>query len=66
MSLPCENCISRMQLMANKKNYRIQNILYSDEQGEIISISLNKLEKTIQKHRSRYYRIQERTNTNNV
>ena len=54
MSMPCESCIRRMQPIANKKNYRIRNILYSNENGEIISIPYRNLESIMHKHKTRF------------
>ena len=54
-SKPCQNCIERMETMPNKKGYKIRNIYYSGENGDIIKTTLNKL-KCEAPHYSKYYR----------
>jgi hypothetical protein len=54
-SKPCANCIHMMKIMPQKKGYKIKNIYYSDDQGNIVKSSLNILEKEEQ-HYSRFYR----------
>lgn len=43
-SKPCANCIEIMRLLPEKKGYRIKNIFYSDENGNIIKSNLKNLE----------------------
>jgi hypothetical protein len=43
MSKPCLNCIKKMQFLPSKKGYKIQNIYYSDEEGEISQIKLSNI-----------------------
>lgn len=54
-SKPCANCIQTMKTLPEKKGYRIKNIYYSNDNGVIVKISLNNLEKE-ELHYSRYYR----------
>lgn len=54
-SKPCTNCIQNMKTMPQKKGYKIRNIYYSDDKGNIIKSSLNILENEEQ-HFSRFYR----------
>ena len=58
-SKPCSNCIKIMNIIPEKKGYKIQNIYYSDSEGNIIKTTLNNLEKD-EKHYSRYYRNSKR------
>ena len=54
-SKPCNNCIRIMELIPERKGYKIQNIYYSNEEGNIIKTTLNIL-KNEEQHYSRYYR----------
>ncbi len=54
-SKPCDNCIKMMNIIPEKKGYKIQNIYYSDNDGNIIKTTLNNL-KNEEPHYSRYYR----------
>ena len=54
-SKPCNNCIKIMETIPERKGYKIQNIYYSDDKGNIIKTSLNIL-KNEEHHYSRYYR----------
>jgi len=54
-SKPCANCIQNMRILPEKKGYKIRNIYYSNDNGEIIKSSLNNLEKE-ELHYSRFYR----------
>ena len=54
-SKPCANCIETMRVLPQKKGYRIRNIYYSNENGEIIKSSLQNLEKE-ELHYSRFFR----------
>jgi hypothetical protein len=54
-SKPCANCILMMRSFPPKKGYKIRNIYYSDDCGNIVKSSLNILEKEEQ-HYSRFYR----------
>lgn len=54
-SKPCNNCIKIMEIIPEKKGYKLQNIYYSDDKGNIIKTSLNTL-KNEEKHYSRYYK----------
>ncbi len=54
-SKPCANCIENMKVLPEKKGYRIRNIYYSNENGEIVKSSLKNLEKE-ELHYSRFFR----------
>lgn len=54
-SKPCNNCIEAMQKIPEKKGYKIENIYYSDENGNIIKTNLKKLDSE-DKHYSKYFR----------
>lgn len=54
-SKPCAKCIQTMKILPEKKGYKIKNIYYSNDNGEIVKSSLNNLEKE-DLHYSRYYR----------
>jgi hypothetical protein len=54
-SKPCANCIKNMKLLPEKKGYKIRNIYYSDDNGEIVKSSLKNLEKE-DLHYSRFFR----------
>ena len=54
-SKPCINCINMMKILPIKLGYKIQNIYYSNENGEIIKTSLTSLDNE-DKHYSRFYR----------
>ena len=54
-SKPCINCINMMKTLPIKLGYKIQNIYYSNENGEIIKTSLASLDNE-DKHYSRFYR----------
>lgn len=54
-SKPCANCIKIMKSLPEKKGYRIKNIYYSNENGEILKNSLLNLEKE-ELHYSRFFR----------
>lgn len=43
MSKPCLNCVKKLQFLPSKKGYKIQNIYYSDEDGEISQIKLSNI-----------------------
>ena len=54
-SKPCSNCIETMKTLPQKKGYKIENLYYSDEEGNIIKTTLNKLDSE-EKHYSKYFR----------
>jgi hypothetical protein len=54
-SKPCNTCIKIMNDIPPKKGYKIQNIYYSDTDGNIVKTNLFKLMNTEQ-HYSRFYR----------
>jgi hypothetical protein len=56
MSKPCSKCISDMSIYPKRKGYAINNIYYSNEDGEIIRTNLVSLIDEDDKHVSRYYR----------
>jgi cytidine deaminase len=54
-SKPCNNCIETMKILPQKKGYKIENIYYSNEEGNIIKTNLKKLDLE-EKHYSKYYK----------
>jgi cytidine deaminase len=54
-SKPCSNCIKIMNTIPEKKGYKIQNIYYSNSDGNIVKTNLTNLLNEEQ-HYSRYYR----------
>ena len=58
-SKPCGNCLEIMTNLPIKKGYKIQNVYYSDSEGNIIKQSLTELNNE-EKHYSRYYTQRQR------
>lgn len=54
-SKPCANCIETIKTLPEKKGYRIKNIYYSGDNGEIIKSSIKTLENE-ELHYSRFFR----------
>ena len=54
-SKPCINCINIMKTMPAKKGYKINEIYYSNGEGNIIQTTLDDLDNE-EKHYSRFYR----------
>jgi cytidine deaminase len=54
-SKPCANCIKTMKTLPEKKGYRIKNIYYSNENGDIVKSNIKKLENE-ELHYSRFFR----------
>jgi cytidine deaminase len=54
-SKPCINCIETMKNLPDKLGYKIQKVFYSDGSGNIVKISLKKLENE-EKHMSKFYK----------
>ncbi len=54
-SKPCANCMENIKNLPQKRGYRIRNVYYSNEKGEIVKNSLRKLEKE-ELHHSRFFR----------
>lgn len=54
-SKPCENCIKNMKVLPEKKGYRITNIYFSNENGDIVKSNIKSLEKE-ELHYSRFFR----------
>jgi hypothetical protein len=54
-SKPCANCIECMKNAPLLKGYKIQNVYYSDENGNVIKTNLTKLDSE-EKHYTRYYK----------
>jgi hypothetical protein len=52
-SKPCQMCINSMRRLPQKHGYRIKNVHYTDSDGHIHSVSLDKIESD---HKSRFYR----------
>ena len=42
-SKPCSNCIKIIDCIPEKKGYKIKNIYYSDNEGNIVKTTLNNL-----------------------
>jgi hypothetical protein len=55
MSKPCINCVQTMKIYPISKGYKINNIYYSDNNGNIIKTNLKSLENSEQ-HLSKFYR----------
>jgi cytidine deaminase len=58
-SKPCSNCIEIMKNVPIKKGYKIQNVYYSNNEGNIVKQSLTNLDNE-EKHFSRYYKQRKR------
>ncbi len=54
-SKPCANCLNKLKILPEKKGYKIRNIYYSNDNGEIIKSNLKTLENE-DLHYSRYYK----------
>ena len=54
-SKPCINCIIMMKTLPIKLGYKIKNVYYSNENGDIIKSSLKNLEMD-KPHYSKYYK----------
>jgi len=54
-SKPCGNCIEIMKKIPHKKGYKLDNIYYSDGEGNIVRTDLTTLE-CEDKHYSSFYR----------
>ena len=54
-SKPCVNCIECMKQIPARLGYKIQNVYYSNENGEIVKSNIKNLENE-EKHYSRFYR----------
>ena len=54
-SKPCINCLKIMNTLPEKKGYKIENVYYSNEEGNILKTTLKSLENE-EKHYSKYYR----------
>ena len=54
-SKPCANCINIIKKLPAKKGYRIKNIYYSNENGEIVKTNVTNLEKE-ELHFSKFFR----------
>ena len=54
-SKPCANCIEKMKTLPEKKGYRIKNIYYSTDNGEIVKSSIRNLENE-ELHYSKFFR----------
>jgi hypothetical protein len=55
LSKPCVNCIKKMKYLPEKKGYKIKNIYYSNENGDIVKSNITKLENE-ELHYSRFFR----------
>jgi len=54
-SKPCSNCIEIMKTLPIKIGYKIKDVYYSDNEGNIIKTNLNNLDNE-EKHFSSFYR----------
>jgi len=54
-SKPCYNCIETMKNLPPKIGYKINNIYYSESNGNIVKTTIKSLEKE-EKHYSQFYR----------
>ncbi len=54
-SKPCENCLKILKTLPEKKGYKIKNIYYSDEHGDIVKSCLRNLENE-ELHYSKFFR----------
>lgn len=54
-SKPCANCIQTLKTLPEKKGYKIKNIFYSNDNGDIVKSNLKNLENE-DLHYSRFYR----------
>jgi len=54
MSKPCYNCIQTMKILPEKKGYKINNIYYSNNEGDIVKTNIKCLDNT-EYHFSKYY-----------
>lgn len=54
-SKPCTVCIKNMKFLPEKKGYKIKNIYYSNNNGDIVKSNFQILEKD-EEHFSRFYR----------
>lgn len=54
-SKPCMVCINIMKILPEKLGYKIQNVFYSDTEGNIVKTTLHNLDNE-EKHYSRFYR----------
>jgi cytidine deaminase len=61
-SKPCSNCIDAMKILPEKKGYKIQNIYYSDSDGNIVKTTLSNLDNE-EKHFSKYYKNKNKNKT---
>jgi cytidine deaminase len=61
-SKPCANCIQHIKQLPYKKGYKIKNIYYSNNNGDIVKTTLSKLENE-ELHYSKFYRRYYNTNS---
>jgi hypothetical protein len=62
-SKPCVKCIECMKQMPSRLGYKIQNVYYSNNNGEIVKSNMRNLENE-EKHYSRFYRREQKKNKN--
>lgn len=58
-SKPCINCIQKLNYLPEKKGYKIKNIYYSNDYGELVKTNLYKLENE-DLHYTRFFRRKNR------
>lgn len=56
ISKPCIKCLIDMSTLPQKRGYVIKNVLYSNNDGEIIQTTLKKLLESGDHHMSRFYK----------
>jgi cytidine deaminase len=54
-SKPCANCIEIMKTLPPRKGYKIKNLYYSNDNGELVKTTLKNLENE-ELHFSRFFR----------
>ena len=59
-SKPCVKCINTMKILPPKLGYKIEDIYYSNDNGEIIKTNIKNLESE-EPHYSRFYRQNKKT-----
>lgn len=55
-SAPCSMCIKHMEQLNKSTSYKIRNVCYSNEKGNIIMSNLNTLKHSTENHISKRFR----------
>ena len=58
MAKPCSNCIRNSKQILEYKGYKLCNIFYTNEEGNLIIISLKTLNRSIGNYQLIIFRIQ--------